>query len=72
MERILIPIVGMSCGGCAQSVRDVLARLPGVHVEQVVVGTADVTFDPALTTPDQLRAAITRAGFEAPAPINVR
>ena len=57
----------MSCGGCVRSVRDVLSRVPGVQVDSVTVGSATVTFDPAVTTHEALRAAITRAGF-APGP----
>lgn len=64
MQRISIPIAGMSCGGCVRAVRDALAKEPGVQVEQVTVGTAAVRFDPAVTTPEKLRAAITRAGYQ--------
>ena len=63
MERMTIPIVGMSCGGCDSNVRKALARTPGVEVEQVRVGAASVSCDPAITSPDAIRAAITRAGY---------
>ena len=64
MEHLVIPIAGMSCGGCVDAVREALAKIPGVTVEQVTVGTAAVRFDPAVTTPEKLRAAITRAGYQ--------
>ena len=64
MQRISIPITGMSCGGCVSNVRNALTRLPGVQVEQVKVGSATVAYDPAVTNPEALRAAIARAGYK--------
>ena len=64
MQRISIPIAGMSRGGCVANVRKALAPLAGVQVEEVTVGTATVSFDPAVTGLETLRAAITRAGFQ--------
>ena len=64
MERITISISGMSCGGCVNSVRNALARLPGVEVEQVEVGTAVVSYDPGVTTPEFINSTIVKAGFE--------
>ena len=63
MERMTIPIAGMSCGGCVSNVRNALARTPGVQVEQVRVGAATVAYDPAVTSPDAIREAISRAGY---------
>lgn len=64
MQRISIPIAGMSCGGCVNNVRNALARIPGVQVEQVTVGSATVAYDPAVTSPEALGAAIVRAGYK--------
>ncbi len=64
MERISIQIAGMSCGGCVNSVRNALARIPGVLVDQVRVGIATVAYDPAMTDPERVRAAIEKAGFK--------
>ena len=47
MQRISIPIAGMSCGGCVATVRKALTQLAGVQVDEVAVGTATVSFDPA-------------------------
>lgn len=63
MQRISIPIAGMSCGGCVSNVRNALARVPGVQVEQVKIGSAIVAYDPAVTSPEVIRAAISRAGY---------
>jgi copper chaperone len=64
MEQMSIKIAGMSCGGCVSSVRNALARLPGVQVLQVEVGTAVINYDPQLSTPESIRSAIIKAGFE--------
>jgi copper chaperone len=64
MEQMSIRIAGMSCGGCVNSVRNALTRLPGVQVRQVEVGSATVTYDTSVTSPESVRAAIVNAGFE--------
>jgi len=64
MEQMTIKIAGMRCSGCVNSVRNALARLPGVQVERVEVGTAVVGYDPQLNTPESIRSAIVKAGFE--------
>lgn len=55
----------MSCGGCVNSVRTALARLPGVEVREVEVGRATLAYDPRLSTPESIQSAIVKAGFEA-------
>jgi copper chaperone CopZ len=64
MQQMSINIAGMSCGGCVNSVRNALTRLPGVQVDRVEVGTAVVSFDPGLSTPEAIHSAIVKAGFE--------
>lgn len=63
MHQMTIPIGGMSCGGCVRNVRQALGRLPGVSVESVTVGSATVSYDPAVTDHDTILSAITRAGY---------
>lgn len=64
MQRISIPIAGMSCGGCIANVRNALTHLPGVQIEEVKVGAATVSFDPGVTSAEAVRAAITQAGYQ--------
>ena len=64
MEEMSIRISGMSCGGCVSSVRHALARVPGVQVDRVDVGSAVVSYDPGLATPEAIHSAIIKAGFE--------
>lgn len=63
METLTISITGMSCGGCVAGVRKALSTVLGVADAQVKVGEATVNFDPAITNPDAIRGAITRAGY---------
>jgi len=65
MERIRLEIAGMSCGHCVTAVRTELAKLQGVQVEQVAVGSATVSLDPAKTSANQLVDAVAEAGYSA-------
>lgn len=68
MSTTTIRIEGMHCDGCAQRLRRVLEREPGVTTADVSWqgGEARVEHDGNATT-DRLRAAIERAGYTAPA-----
>jgi copper chaperone CopZ len=46
-------------------VKNALARLDGVAVERVAIGTATVAYDPAVASPEQIAKAVTDAGYEA-------
>ena len=65
METISLDVKGMSCQGCVGSVTRVLKATPGVQDVRVTLqpGRADVTFDPARTSVQQLRTAIEDAGY---------
>ena len=67
-EHIELPIVGMTCGHCVQTVQHVLQSLPGVQSASVDLKTARaaITLDPALATIDQLRSAVQSAGYSVP------
>lgn len=60
-------IRGMTCASCVQSVEGRLAEVGGVHSASVSLqeGTATVNFDPCLTEPEKLRAAVEDVGFDA-------
>ena len=55
----------MSCRGCMKSVTSVLNKLPGVAVQRVAVGSADVTYDPIRADPRKIATALEDAGFPA-------
>lgn len=68
MINLALSINGMSCGHCLNAVRQALSNAPGVTVDSVRIGRADVQFDPAVTNADQVAAAVTKSGYQA-API---
>jgi copper chaperone len=65
MERATIGIGGMSCGHCVASVRGALARLEGVEVEELRVGSATVAYDPETVPVERIAAAIEAQGYGA-------
>lgn len=67
MQSITLKIGGMTCQGCVRSLTNVLSRLPGVASAQVSLenATAEVHYDAAEISVEQMRAAITAAGYAA-------
>ena len=65
MERLNLAIDGMSCGHCVNAVSGALQQLPGVDVEQVTIGQATVSYDPAKTSVDQIIDAVSDEGYTA-------
>lgn len=65
MSEITLPVTGMTCGGCVNSVRNVLAALPGVESVDVTLtpGEARVVYDPARVDPAAMAKAVVDAGF---------
>jgi copper chaperone len=57
-------IEGMGCTHCVNAVREALAGVPGLRIEDVTVGSATVSYDPALVGEDRIRAAVAAAGYE--------
>lgn len=65
MNEITLSVTGMTCGGCVNSVKRVLAVLPGVQSVDVSLepGEARVTYDAARIDRAALIQAIIDAGF---------
>ncbi len=59
-------IDGMTCGGCASSVRKVLDAQPGVTGAEVDLAAAEARFDydPAQTPLASIQQAIEDAGYD--------
>jgi copper chaperone CopZ len=55
----------MTCGGCTSNVTHALKAITGVGDVKVSLsgGEATVQYDERLTSPDQLKSAIKRAGY---------
>lgn len=65
MTLATLDIEGMSCAHCLNAVNRALAALPGVQVESVRIGRADVRLDEAVTDRGRLEAAVAVAGYRA-------
>lgn len=64
MEQMTLQIDGMSCGHCVSRVQKAIAKLEGVHVDQVEIGSARVSYEPAKVSLARIREAVEDAGFE--------
>ena len=63
MERMTMKIDGMSCSHCVNQVTKALKDLGDVEVDQVKVGGATVSYDPASTSSDRIRKAVEDQGY---------
>jgi copper chaperone len=65
MQTELLKVTGMTCGGCADSVTHVLKAVAGVSDVRVSLTAGEVTvqFDEQMTSPEQLKSAVQRAGY---------
>ena len=65
MQTEHLKVRGMTCGGCTSKVTHALRALSGVRDVKVSLpsGEATVQYDEQLTSPDQLKAAVTGAGY---------
>jgi copper chaperone len=71
MTAMTLHISGMTCGHCLNAVKNALSTAPGVQLRSVQMGRAEVDYDPAVTTPEQIKDAVADAGYDAtPAPAN--
>ena len=63
MSKLTMQISGMTCGHCVAGVTRALKGVPGVTVDQVVIGTASVEYDPTATTPADIAKAVEEEGY---------
>ena len=63
MDKLTMQITGMTCGHCVAGVTRALKGVPGVTVDQVVIGTASVEYDPTATTPAALAKVVEEEGY---------
>ena len=65
MQDLKLSIEGMSCDHCVHAVRGRLEKTAGVEVRDVKIGSADLRFDPAKTSIDDIEEAIADEGYTA-------
>jgi len=67
MEKLELKVSGMTCGHCVAAVSKSLSALDGVDVENVEIGSARVSYDPARLSRERIAEAVADAGFEVEA-----
>ena len=65
MRHATLHIEGMSCGHCLNAVNRALSSVPGVRIDAVRIGRADVSYDETTTAPSLLETAVADAGYRA-------
>lgn len=67
MQTELIKVTGMTCGGCTSKVTRALKAIAGVGDVDVSLsaGQATVQYDESVTSPAQLKSAVTGVGYGA-------
>ena len=65
MQTETLKVTGMTCDGCTSKVAHALNAIPGVHevVVSLAAGEGAVRYDEHLTSPEQLKLAVQRAGY---------
>ena len=67
MQSLTLHIEGMSCGHCLNAVNQALTQLPGVRLEALRMGRAELQYDEAAIDPARIEAAVAEAGYRATA-----
>ena len=63
MKTAELKIEGMSCGHCVMAVKRELAKLRGVEVDDVQIGSARVRLDEKMVRVENLSQAVEKAGY---------
>ncbi|HEV7662812.1 MAG TPA: heavy metal translocating P-type ATPase [Chloroflexota bacterium] len=68
--EVTLPVTGMTCASCVRRIEKALHKIDGVQEASVNLATekASVVFDPRVTSPDHMRAAIEKAGYRVGEP----
>ena len=70
MKTEILNVTGMTCGGCTGSVTNTLKAVHGVSHVTVLLSTGEATvqYDERLASPNQLKSAVTEAGYGVETP----
>lgn len=70
MQTEILNVTGMTCGGCTGSVTNALKGVDGVGDVKVSLSTGEATvqYDERRASPDQLKSAVTQAGYGVETP----
>ena len=66
MKTQQLKVTGMTCGGCTSSVTKALKAINGVVDVNVSLSNSQATvqYDEMLTSPEQLKSAVIKAGYD--------
>jgi copper chaperone CopZ len=64
MQTLHLTITGMSCGHCVGRVTRTLSAVDGLEVDAVRIGSAEVRYDPARRSVEDILEAVRDAGYE--------
>jgi Cu2+-exporting ATPase len=66
LQTISLPVLGMTCAGCASSVQSILGARPGVETAEVNYATQQVkiSYQPRLIQPVQFQQALQSIGYD--------
>ena len=65
MESLHLMIEGMTCSHCVRAVEGRLRATDGVTVQNVVIGAADLAYDPSVLSEDDIAELIADEGYTA-------
>jgi len=67
MQTEVLKVTGMSCGGCVNNVTQALQAVNGVGDVHVSLSASEATvqYDERLTSAEQLKSAVSGAGYGA-------
>lgn len=66
IQTISLPVLGMTCAGCASSVQSMIEAQDGVRSAEVNYATQQVkvSYEPGKITPEQFQAAVQSVGYD--------
>ena len=65
MRKLTLHIDGMTCGHCLNAVNQALVAAPGVRLESLRIGRAELMYDENVTSPTAIEIAVGEAGYTA-------
>jgi copper chaperone CopZ len=65
MQALQLKIDGMTCGHCVARIERTLGKMEDVVLGKVLIGHAELFYDPARTSVARILAAIDDAGYDA-------
>jgi Cu2+-exporting ATPase len=65
-ETLNLPVLGMSCAGCAHSVEQSLVNIPGIDEAAVNYASQSlkITYRPGVVVPETFQKAVQQAGYD--------